>query len=1277
MMMNFLFNAKKNKQFFLSVILIFIFFGIGEQKILAAENIEKWTWSGNNDCWHDTAQYKKSITFTITADMLTNGKFLAEATGYSKNGHTFMYFDAENELGAVLKNNECYTDGEPVPAAGKMVFHTFDKKGEKATPSSVKHDFGALAIGSKHTISCWGFANNNSGGEGDCSFGLEPSCTLKTDPNPANMLIGDSSKLIWETKNTINATIDNDITGPLNLPDGNITVASSTSGVNWYIMTVRGAVTTKTCQAVITVNQPSCSFAAEPSSIAYGNKSKLKWETNGVTSAKIDNDGDNNSDKRNIEEKELKSGSIEVGPLIKTTYTMIAYGKNGPVVCPSAIIDVTAAPVKNNGFIPCARLTDNLSTPEINETAPCNICSAFYMLKSVINFIMSMSVGIGVFIFVLVGLIYIFSGGSLERITLAKTNINSVISGISIIFVTWVAIAIILQLMGYSNMSKWNQVSCGIMATPSQVNNLAVTVGDDKNIVSWSVPTVNANINHYHVYKSTNAGFIPDSSNLVSDNNVGVTDTNPTYTFIDTGLTNGAVYYYKVLAVNDIGEGSQSSEVSTMADCKAGNTNVHQNRIVATDADHDGYSTAPASQQCVGVAKEISSRTYYKNPAGDYNFIESAAMLGNSDCADDNPDIWRNRYLDSDNDNYCTTPKDAPICVGSDSKYPNYKDSCSCFTDAIKDVAEAGNSACYYRDCNPSDNTRWRNRYFDYDGDNYGDEFLNIYGTDKATKNLGPLFCVGDHSKYVDIAPDCKPNNKWIYQLKSVVNDTDQDGYTITDKDRYGKTISPLLIPVDPELIPVAPMPVKIGDKDILFVPGCVGDLVNPLIKNTNNQDRKYYRNEKEPAVGGGFFYVDSGAGNWLNKGGETDCDPKNTNIYHMKDVATDIDHDGYSVTVVSEVCVGDYKNIGGKIYYKKTAGSADSDFIYIDKTSIPVGGVNTDCDDNNANIYRLKDAAIDADHDGYSSTTVSNQCVGESKAFKGRIYYKKTVGSADSDFIYIDRTSIKAGGVNTDCDDNITNIYQTLNVTTDSDHDNYSLLTVSATSMCVGDVAAYSGRTYYKNSTGAYPFMLSVPAGIDCNDGTDAKWRNRYTDKDDDKYCASNIQTCVGNETGYRDNCNSFTDCNDNDAALYNNLAYYCDKDGDKVRSKSSLSACMASAPQGCDSAAGSDCDDGDPNIKPGAAEVCDNKDNDCDGNIDGITQNCIGDACSVPGNQTCTAGSWGVCSTANTCTYSPACGSLSKTSDCGYNGSVTGTRTTNCCGGCSAWVWGKCIEE
>ncbi|MBU4298706.1 fibronectin type III domain-containing protein [Patescibacteria group bacterium] len=89
-------------------------------------------------------------------------------------------------------------------------------------------------------------------------------------------------------------------------------------------------------------------------------------------------------------------------------------------------------------------------------------------------------------------------------------------------------------------------------AAPSQVTNLSATPGNSQVSLSWSAPTDNGRaITDYKVYRSISSG------SEIYLTNVGSAATS----FTDTALT-GGTYYYKVSAINAIGEGVKSAEVS-------------------------------------------------------------------------------------------------------------------------------------------------------------------------------------------------------------------------------------------------------------------------------------------------------------------------------------------------------------------------------------------------------------------------------------------------------------------------------------------------------------------------------------------------------------------------------------------------------------------------------------------------------------------------------------------------------------------------------------------
>ncbi len=163
------------------------------------------------------------------------------------------------------------------------------------------------------------------------------------------------------------------------------------------------------------------------------------------------------------------------------------------------------------------------------------------------------------------------------------------------------------------------------------------------------------------------------------------------------------------------------------------------------------------------------------------------------------------------------------------------------------------------------------------------------------------------------------------------------------------------------------------------------------------------------------------------------------------------------------------------------------------------------------------------------------------------------------------------------DCDDGNVNIWQNLSGYIDNDNDGYGaggLLDIcSGASLPLG-YASVDGDC---NDTNEFIFPGSSQPNCDCAG-------------------SPTTETC----DGFDNDCDGIVD-GPGVCALIN---YYCDEDGDGFNSSSLSGSCSIfnCLPAGCSETVGTDCDDYNGNIYPGAPEICDGVDNQCppDGDID-----------------------------------------------------------------------------
>ncbi|MCQ4084074.1 fibronectin type III domain-containing protein [Streptomyces sp. RB6PN25] len=140
-----------------------------------------------------------------------------------------------------------------------------------------------------------------------------------------------------------------------------------------------------------------------------------------------------------------------------------------------------------------------------------------------------------------------------------------------------------------------------IAATPPGApTGLTGTAGTGQVSLSWTPPasTGGENITSYKVYRGTSSG----TESLLTSG--GCSGLGAVTSCTDTGLTTGQTYYYRVTAVNGVGEGAQSNEASATP---TGSTGCQAKQLLGNPGFENGSSNPAPWTASSGVINNSSS----------------------------------------------------------------------------------------------------------------------------------------------------------------------------------------------------------------------------------------------------------------------------------------------------------------------------------------------------------------------------------------------------------------------------------------------------------------------------------------------------------------------------------------------------------------------------------------------------------------------------------------------------------------------------------------------
>lgn len=103
------------------------------------------------------------------------------------------------------------------------------------------------------------------------------------------------------------------------------------------------------------------------------------------------------------------------------------------------------------GLVPCGN----------PDQSPCTVCDFYKMADGIIKFItIDIVPPLAVLLIIIGGVMFIFSGGSEERITKGKAILTSTIVGLIIVYTSWILVDTIFKKIADQQFGPWNKIEC-------------------------------------------------------------------------------------------------------------------------------------------------------------------------------------------------------------------------------------------------------------------------------------------------------------------------------------------------------------------------------------------------------------------------------------------------------------------------------------------------------------------------------------------------------------------------------------------------------------------------------------------------------------------------------------------------------------------------------------------------------------------------------------------------------------------------------------------------